>query len=41
MVAEGIEMNHCKGLAYEWTRTLDRSRAILGAHELGAAPFRL
>ncbi len=41
MVAEGIEINHCKGLAYEWTRTLDRSRAILGAHELGEAPFRL
>lgn len=41
MVAEGIEINHCKGLVYEWTRTLDRSRAILGANELGEAPFRL
>ena len=41
MVAEGIELNHCKGLAYEWTRTLERSRAVLEAPEVGDAPFRL
>jgi nicotinamidase-related amidase len=39
MTAEGVEINHCKGLAYEWTRTLDQSRAILGADD--DAPFRL
>ena len=41
MTAEGVEINHCKGLAYEWTRTLDRSREILGADGPGEAPFRL
>jgi nicotinamidase-related amidase len=41
MTAEGVEINHCKGLAYEWTRTLDRSREILGADGPGDAPFRL
>ena len=41
MTAEGVEINHCKGLAYEWTRTLDLSRAVLEAPELGEAPFRL
>ena len=39
MVAEGVELNHCKGLAYEWTRTLERSRAVLD--DVGEAPFRL
>ena len=39
MVAEGIELNHCKGLAYEWTRTLERSRRVLD--DVGEAPFRL
>jgi nicotinamidase-related amidase len=41
MVAEGIELNHCKGLAYEWARTLDQSRAVLHAPEIGEPPFRL
>jgi nicotinamidase-related amidase len=41
MTAEGVELNHCKGLAYEWTRTLERSRSVLGAPEVGPAPFRL
>jgi nicotinamidase-related amidase len=41
MVAEGVELNHCKGLAYEWTRTLERSRAVLEAPGVGTAPFRL
>jgi nicotinamidase-related amidase len=41
MVAEGVELNHCKGLAYEWTRTLERSRSVLQSPEVGDAPFRL
>ena len=41
MAAEGIEMNHCKGLAYEWTRTLERSRSVLEAPDAGEPPFRL
>ena len=41
MRAEGVELNHCKGLAYEWARTLERARAVLEAPGLGAAPFRL
>jgi nicotinamidase-related amidase len=41
MVAEGVELNHCKGLAYEWARTLDRSRAVLRAPEVGEPPFPL
>ena len=41
MVADGVERNHCKGLAYEWTRTVDRSRSVLRAPEVGEAPFRL
>ena len=41
MTAEGVELNHCKGLAYEWTRTLARSRSVLDAADLGEAPFRL
>jgi nicotinamidase-related amidase len=41
IVAEGVELNHCKGLAYEWTRTLEKSRAVLRDPELGDPPFRL
>jgi nicotinamidase-related amidase len=41
MVAEGVELNHCKGLAYEWTRTLERSRSVLQDLDVGEAPFRL
>jgi nicotinamidase-related amidase len=41
MVAEGIELNHCKGLAYEWARTLERSRSVLHGPDLGEPPFRL
>jgi nicotinamidase-related amidase len=41
MAAEGIEMNHCKGLAYEWTRTLETSRSVLEAPDVGEPPFRL
>jgi nicotinamidase-related amidase len=41
MAAEGVELNHCKGLAYEWTRTLERSRSVLQSAEVGDPPFRL
>jgi nicotinamidase-related amidase len=41
MAAERIELNHCKGLAYEWARTLERSRLVLQAPELGEPPFPL
>jgi nicotinamidase-related amidase len=41
MTAEGVELNHCKGLAYEWVRTLDLARSVLHAPEVGEPPFRL
>jgi len=41
IAAAGVELNHCKGLAYEWTGTVDESRRVLGAPELGEPPFRL
>jgi nicotinamidase-related amidase len=41
MVAEGVELNHCKGLAYEWTRTVERSRSVLHSPQVGDPPFRL
>jgi nicotinamidase-related amidase len=41
MVTEGVELNHCKGLAYEWARTLEQSRSVLQAPEIGEPPFRL
>ena len=41
MVAEGVELNHCKGLAYEWTRTPENSRSVLRDPAVGEAPFRL
>lgn len=41
MAAAGVERNHCKGLAYEWTRTVDEARRVLSSPELGEPPFRL
>jgi nicotinamidase-related amidase len=41
MVAEGVELNHCNGLAYEWTRTPERAREVLRAPEVGEPPFPL
>lgn len=38
----GAELNHCKGLAYEWVRTVEASRRLIDADPvLAAAPFRL
>lgn len=41
MAAEGVELNHCKGLAYEWVGTIDAARSVLHAPEVGEPPFRL
>jgi nicotinamidase-related amidase len=41
MTREGVELNHCKGLAYEWTRTLAESREVLQDPAVGEPPFRL
>ena len=41
MANAGVELNHCKGLAYEWTRTLERSRDVLQDPGVGEPPFRL
>jgi nicotinamidase-related amidase len=41
MAAEGVELNHCKGVAYEWVRTVDLGRSVLHATEVGEPPFRL
>lgn len=41
MTAEGVELNHCKGLAYEWVRTVELARSVLHAPEVGEPPFRL
>jgi nicotinamidase-related amidase len=41
LTAAGVELNHCKGLAYEWARTVDEARRVLNAPELGDPPFRL
>ena len=41
MTAEGVELNHCKGLAYEWVRSVDQARSVLHAPEVGEPPFRL
>jgi nicotinamidase-related amidase len=37
----GVRLTHCKALAYEWVRTVERSTALLGSGVLGPPPFRL
>lgn len=37
----GARLTHCKALAYEWVRTVERSTALLGSGVLGPVPFRL
>lgn len=38
----GAELNHCKGVAYEWLRTLDAARRLPVEHpEVGEPPFRM
>jgi hypothetical protein len=41
-VQDGVSLNHCKSLAYEWVRTVSSSRSVIDADPvLAAAPFRL
>ena len=41
-VRDGAELDHCKGIAYEWVRTVEASRRVLDADPgLNPAPFRL
>jgi nicotinamidase-related amidase len=37
----GVSLTHCKALAYEWARTVERSTALLSSGIIGPAPFRL
>ena len=37
----GARLTHCKALAYEWVRTVERSTELLSSGVLGPAPFRL
>jgi nicotinamidase-related amidase len=37
----GVELNHAKGVTYEWLRTVDDARAVLSAPGLPVPPFRL
>jgi len=37
----GVHLTHCKAIAYEWVRTVERSTALLSSGVLGPAPFRL
>jgi nicotinamidase-related amidase len=39
---DGVEINHCKGVAYEWVATVEASRTVIDADPvLADAPFRL
>ncbi len=39
---DGVEVNHTKGVAYEWVATVEASRTVIDADPvLAAAPFRL
>jgi nicotinamidase-related amidase len=41
VASQGVERNHAKGVTYEWLRTVEDARAVLGNHALPAPPFRL
>jgi nicotinamidase-related amidase len=41
VVSEGVARNHAKGVTYEWLRTVDDARAVLGDPSLPKPPFRL
>ena len=41
-VRDGAELDHAKGIGYEWVRTVDASRRIIDADpDLNPAPFPL
>ena len=37
----GVRLTHCKSLAYEWVRTVERSTKLLSSGVLGPPPFKL
>jgi nicotinamidase-related amidase len=39
--AEGVGVNHAKGVTYEWLRTVDDAHRVLGDATLPPPPFRL
>lgn len=39
--SEDVELNHAKGVTYEWLRTVEEARAVLGDPSLSSPPFRL
>ncbi|MBV8258103.1 MAG: isochorismatase family protein [Actinobacteria bacterium] len=41
MAAEGVALNHAKGVTYEWLRTVADAHAVLHDRALPPAPFRL
>lgn len=41
LASAGIARNHAKGVTYEWLRTVDDARAVLGDPGLPTPPFRL
>jgi nicotinamidase-related amidase len=41
LASAGIARNHAKGVTYEWLRTVDDARAVLGDPGLPAPPFQL
>lgn len=41
LAAAGIDRNHAKGVTYEWLRSVERARAVLGEPGLPPPPFRL
>ena len=41
LAAAGIELNHTKGVTYEWLRSVDDAHAVLGGPGLPVPPFRL
>lgn len=41
LASAGIERNHAKGVTYEWLRSVDAARAVLGQPGLPAPPFPL
>jgi nicotinamidase-related amidase len=41
LAAAGVELNHAKGVTYEWLRTVEDAHAVLGDPSLPEPPFRL
>jgi nicotinamidase-related amidase len=41
LASAGVELNHAKGVTYEWLRSVDTARSVLGSPSLPPPPFRL